>query len=430
MIDITYDKPDALYHVGEKAKFTVKFSSDNDEPLKGIYQIKVSNDGGYEYQKHTVTVTGPSTFTFEQGVSEPGFVRMDVTDTAQPELKSKDNELEIARPGGKVSAVAFDPLEIQGATPEPDCFWKFWQDELKKTEETIPLDAKMELLPEECDEAFNCYEVSFAAPNGRVYGFLSVPVNSGKYPVVVATHGTGPGFGEATKIEGCVCLVLNANDYDPRTPGKTVEELFKESNTPVFHFFVGGYDPRSYYFFRSIIGMVRAVNWLAEQPYVNAAAMGYNGASQGGGFGFYLCALTKKFSYMVVSEPGMCDLKGRAVCQRGYGWIDYRRVFRILDERAGKSTDEKAIDLFEELYDPENFASHINKDCIVRCVVGFLDFACPPSGVYAAYNNLAVADKQIFNELHISHSGNESFNNLNLWMQEELRKKNRSVFES
>lgn len=418
VVNISFDKEDALYQVGEKAKFTVAFASDNDEPLNHDFKIKLSHDGGKEYVNTTIKVTAPMSMTYEIGADEPGFVRMDVTANLGPDATGKPQNFQ------KAGTVGFNPEKIQISTPEPDYFWKFWKGEMAKAEETCPLDAKMELLEGEGNDAgYNCYKVSVATPAGRVYGFLSVPMAPGKYPAVVATHGTGAGYDAAEIIPGCVTLLLNALNADPRTPGKTLKELYAESNKPRFHFFTGGYNPQTYFFYRPVIGMARAVNWLAEQPFVEPTAIGYDGSSQGGGFGYFLAALTNRFAYLVIHEPGFCDINGEKVHQRGVGVINYRRIFRTLDKQDGVVTDEEALDKFVECYDAKNFAQHINKDCIVRVGVGFLDFACPPSGVYAVYNSLNVADKEIFTDINLSHGNNKKFHELCRWMQDELRGK-------
>ena len=52
-------------------------------------------------------------------------------------------------------------------------------------------------------------------------------------------------------------------------------------------------------------------------------------------------------------------------------------------------------------FDAVNFAARIR--CPVRFVVGFSDTTCPPTAVYAAYNNVASSDKAIVNGIGMTH---------------------------
>ena len=58
-------------------------------------------------------------------------------------------------------------------------------------------------------------------------------------------------------------------------------------------------------------------------------------------------------------------------------------------------------------FDGANFASRIA--CPVRVAVGFSDTTCPPCAVYAAYNEIKVADKAIGNGIGMTHSCSERF---------------------
>ena len=73
------------------------------------------------------------------------------------------------------------------------------------------------------------------------------------------------------------------------------------------------------------------------------------------------------------------------------------------------STPERraAAEKWAPYFDGANFASRII--CPVRVAVGFSDTTCPPCAVYAAYNEIKVADKAIGNGIGMTHSCSARF---------------------
>ena len=57
-----------------------------------------------------------------------------------------------------------------------------------------------------------------------------------------------------------------------------------------------------------VTGMVRALDWLADEPYADASRFVYCGCSQGGGFGIYLTSLWGRFRKSLILCPNMCDM--------------------------------------------------------------------------------------------------------------------------
>ena len=69
--------------------------------------------------------------------------------------------------------------------------------------------------------------------------------------------------------------------------------------------------------------------------------------------------------------------------------------------------------------DGVNFASRI--DCPTIFSVGFLDDACPPTGIYAAYNSLG-GPKEINNEVTTGHIHTENFKQVGYrWLSDRTR---------
>ena len=406
VIKITLDKEDHLYKCGEQAVFTVEVS-ENDQKLTDKVETVFSLDGGKTIKKATMDLAEANPFTLQGTLDKPGFLRLTVT------LRQKAEGTPKPTTTIGIGAAGYEPLKIQTGAPEPADFLAWWKGELAKADKTTPLDAKQEPV-EFKNKGFKAYKVSFAAPGGRVYGFLTVPVKPGKYPVAVSVPGAGPGASMPNAVGGMVSLTMNVHPYDPIAPeGKTIKDLYNDLNTldgkRVIYMYHGGPDKEKLFYHRAIIGIVRSLLWLEKQDYVQPDKMCYYGSSQGGGFGKILGGLYGKFQAIACNVPAMCDHYGALDGGRRPGWPQY-----MMQTAFSKAAEASKASV--PYYDGANFARHIT--CPIRVIVGFIDNTCPPSCVYATYNALASKDKQIFNCVDMGHSGGPAYNEAVKWARE------------
>ena len=150
-----------------------------------------------------------------------------------------------------------------------------------------------------------------------------------------------------------------------------------------------------YFFYPVILGIDRAVDWVAARPDVDKSRFRYQGTSQGGGFGFYLCGLNHTFTRAAFYVPAITDTMGY-LKGRQSGWPT------IVEGNSSTPERRAAAEKWAPYFDGANFASRIT--CPVRVAVGFSDTTCPPCAVYAAYNEIKVKDKAIGNGLGMTHS--------------------------
>jgi cephalosporin-C deacetylase-like acetyl esterase len=75
---------------------------------------------------------------------------------------------------------------------------------------------------------------------------------------------------------------------------------------------------------------------------------------------------------------------------------------QIVENNSSTPELRAAAEKWAPYFDGANFASRIA--CPVRVAVGFSDTVCPPCAVYAAYNEIKVADKAIGNGIGMTHS--------------------------
>ena len=148
-----------------------------------------------------------------------------------------------------------------------------------------------------------------------------------------------------------------------------------------------------YFFYASILGINRAVNWLADRPNCDLSAFDYSGTSQGGGFGLILTALNRHITRSCIFVPAITDLMSSKIEGRMSGWP------QIIENQAPENRE--AAERWAPYFCGANFARQIR--CPIRFVVGFCDMACAPHAVYGAYNVCPSTDKAIIHGVGMGH---------------------------
>ena len=158
-----------------------------------------------------------------------------------------------------------------------------------------------------------------------------------------------------------------------------------------------GEDKEDYFFYRAILGIDRAITWLAAREDVDSRHLVYLGNSQGGGMGLVLTGLNKNITAACVNIPALCDHLGfRAGRSPGWpGVLSWRARRKMSEEEIATATEKLRY------FDAVNFARKI--DVPVLLSMGFVDTTCPPSSVYAAYN-VITSPKQIITNPHSGHA--------------------------
>ena len=412
-VKITLDKADCLYKCGEKATFTIVFTDDKEEPLDPNASYILTNDNLKQLKNGTIDLAKTTSLTLTETSGSPAFLQLRLN----AKYTDKDGKKQALK--NNLCTAGFEPEKIQPSTPNPADLLEYWKGEIAKANRECPLDVQMTKLDKYSNDKYTGYKLSFAAPGGRVYGFLNIPTKPGKLPATVSVPGAGPGV-EAPAVNGdYVTLQMNVHPYDPNIEGKTIKESYRELNKPGTYMFQGDKTREGTFFHRPIIGIARAIEWLANRPEVDASRIGYYGSSQGGAFGLIQAGLTGRFAAVVCNVPAMCDHFG-AELERSAGWPQYRNKFKIKDAN-GNSTFDKSTDSWLPYYDAVNFARHIH--CPIRIIVGFIDVTCSPSSVYSAFNSIPAQDKAIITETDMGHAVRKSYWGATSWMRGKLTEK-------
>lgn len=390
-VEISADRAEAVYACGETATFTVRALGADGQLLKaGRVNVALSNFGPQSVTNAAFDLEAGNPVTCSGTLREPGFLKCVATAKLGKEVRG-------------VCGAAYEPGKIAAGSERPADFDAFWDAAVKRLDAEVPADARAERLDAFCNEKHECFRVSFATfDNLRVYGFLSVPKGAGPFPVEVNVPGAGPGVvspNTGMADRGFIYLVMNVHPFEPAADAEGQKALYAEQDKRLQALYgaplycqAGAASRETYFYYRVILGINRAVNWLAARPDVDKARFGYGGTSQGGGFGFILCGLNKTFTKGVIHVPAITDLLG---FQKGRdsGWPKLIEGVRPEDKAAATRV--------APYFDGAHFAARIT--CPVRVSVGFIDETCPPAAVYSGYNALRVKDKAIVHGIGMPH---------------------------
>lgn len=412
---VAMNHPDCVYACGEEAIFNVSVLDAKGVPMKtGSLEATVDNFGEKKVAERTIDLAQENPFVLKAKKDIPGFLRLQV--------KSRTKDLVVSANKGQggpfVWGVAYDPAKIRPGASNPADFDAFWADAVKKLDETVPLDPRMEEIPSKSNAQRTYYKVSFATcGDRRVYGWLSLPKAKGKFPVDVSVPGAGIGAlgtgGDAHRIS----FTMNVHSYaQPDTDAerqaayKAQDEKYAAPRGVARYCQAGIHLSREdYFYYASLLGINRAVNWLWARPEVDRTHFTYSGTSQGGGFGLMLTGLNGHFTRSCIFVPAITDLLGFRQDNRQSGWP------RIIE--AQKPENKASAEKWAPYFDGVNFAARIT--CPVRVVAGFSDCVCTPCGVYAAYNLIPSKDKKIVHGLGMGHSVySEFYRDLGAWQHQ------------
>ena len=384
------DHTNLLYKCGETATFHVKVAeTDGSAPTNGTLTAVLDNFGPKKIAKADWNLAETNEFDIAGTLDEPGFLRLTVD--------------------GKVWSVGYEPERIAKGSPSPDDFDAFWAQAKAKLAKDVPLDARVELVDERTTDAFSFYKVSFATYGRRVYGFLSVPKDSSKAPYPVTIGVNAAGFGDWTNdLQGSpdeIRAQFAVYDWpmDWKWKEKGLKSKYDEMNAACRkkyscnEYSCAGISAsrEEYFFYPVLLGIDRAVDWIATSFPVDAKRFRYHGTSQGGGFGFYLCGLNRRFTRAAFYVPAITDTMGY-LKGRQSGWP------RIVENNSSTPELRAEAERNAPYFDGANFASRIT--CPVRVAVGFADTTCAPCAVYAAFNEIKSSDKEIRHGFGMTHS--------------------------
>lgn len=407
-VRVAPDHPDWTYRNGEPVKFILNVTADN-EPLTGAtVRYKVGPEMLSASEKIATLPVGG--LVIDGGtLAEPGFLRCIVT-------------VEV---NGKVyrglATAGFSPEKIRPTQTDPADFESFWQagkDELAK----IPLEARRTLLPDECTDALNVYQVSFRNIGAwdrnyaRIFGILCVPKSPGKYPAVLGVPGAGvrPYHGlKELAARGIITLQIGIHGIPVNLSQDVYEQL---SGGALNAYYNMNLDNRTDFYYRRVyLGCIRANDFLVSLPEYNGENLLVTGGSQGGQLAIVTAALDPRVKALAALYPAYCDVTGYLHGRAG-GWPHSFRPNAATGVASRYATPEKIA--VTSYYDTVNFARRLKVPGIFAW--GYNDETCPPTSMYAAYN-VVTSTKRLLLALETGHGSiPEESEFINIWIAKQL----------
>ena len=385
-ITVTVDHADAIFKQGETVTFAIALAKDTGLAKDAELTWNVSNDGVSPMQEGRIRlVEGIATFSGK--LDSPGHLLARVSGT-------QDGKAFQALAGA-----AIDPLSIKPSMPIPDDFDDFWEEQ-KRRLANVPINPRLTPVANPTAPESESFDVQLdCVRDTPVSGYFVRPKGAKpkSLPAILLLHGAGVRSADLAgptswSKNDMLALDINAHGIPNGQPAQFYKDLqqgqLKEYRQE------GRESREKSYFVGMFLRAVRAVDFLASQPEWDGKTVIAYGSSQGGFQAFAVAALDARISFMAAGVPAGCDHTG-SVVNRISGWP------KLVPNGPDGRPDATALQASRYI-DNVNFAARTKaKGAFVT--VGFIDVTCPPTSVYAAYNNLTIP-KAIYNDIPTGHS--------------------------
>jgi len=368
VLTVATDRADALYKQGEKVTFNIEVQQQQ-QPADGSVAWTISKDGVAPVRTGTVALQGGKA-AIEGSLAEPGFLHCEVTFQHEKEKFTA------------IAAAGVDIGQIKPSMPAPEDFDAFWGGK-KKELAAIPLNARLTPVPPPADRpGIETFDLQADCIGKPVSGYYSRPTGAKPKACPALLYVDGAGVRNSDLLAGAryaqrgiIALAINAHGIPN---GQSPQFYADLANGELKSYRFDGRQSRdTYYFLGMYLRVLRALDFLASQPEWDGRTLIIVGGSQGGAQSIAGAALDPRVTFIVALNPAMCDHSGM-VAGRVAGWP------KLVPVADGKP-DAAALQT-SRYFDGVNFASRVHAE--VFGWEGFLDVVAPPTGVYAAYNQL------------------------------------------
>jgi len=379
------DRAEPLYRKGEEVSFTISLTKGK-EPGSGVpIRWKISKDGVEPPLREGVaTLDAKGTAVVTGKLDEPGFLQC-----------RADCVADGARLPSALGGAAVDQCEIKPSLPPPDDFDAFWAAQ-KKRLAAIPLNLRLTPVKSNIP-GVECFDAQADSVEAPLSAYLARPLGAKpkSLPAILTCHGAGVGSSQLNVVtswakEGFLALDFNAHGLPNGKPREFYENLYKGE---LSQYYLKNPDSREKCFFLGLFcRLMRAIEVLASQPEWDGKIIVADGRSQGGGQAIAAAGLDPRVTFFAAQIPALCDHTG-LTAGRISGWP------KLVPIDANGKPDENALQA-SRYFDAVNFAGRTKAGAFFT--VGFIDVKCPPTTVYAAYNNVS-GPKKIHNHFTTGH---------------------------
>lgn len=290
-------------------------------------------------------------------------------------------------------------LTYKPARSEPADFDAFWQETLAEARQ---YDLNATFTPYDTGLALvDVYDVTYSGYGGQpIKGWYIRPAGTSEpLPCIVEFIGYGGGRNNPHDwllwaAAGYAHFVMDTRGQGSSWSRGDTPDIPDGAN-PFYPGFMtqGIQDPKTYYYRRVFTDAVRAIEAVKSRPDVDASRIAVTGGSQGGGISIAAAGLSDSVALCMPDVPFLCHFRVAVGKTDKYPYQEIVKYLTI--QRSVKEQVFSTLDYFDGV----NFAARIQAECLFS--VALMDMVCPPSTVFAAYNQIN-APKQIkvydFNE--------------------------------
>lgn len=392
-ISVKADRDEAIYKKGEPVRFLIDVKNEKGNALDwGSLHCSFSDDHYKTTEEFTLAVTG-QTLEVQGKLERPGFLHCEVRfDPGARTLKSR------VKPGLGAAAILAD--QISPSREVPVDFEAFWNSQ-KELLAAVPIEAQLKKMENASNENIEVFDTQVTCLDDvPVSGYFGRPVNAKPrtLPIILWVHGAGvrsSSIGNAVKgaNEGYLSMDINAHGIANGQPKAFYDQLKGKDGRLENYRYQGRENRDAVYFKGMFLRLVRAIDFLTSQPEWDGKVVAVIGHSQGGAQALVAGGLDDRVTFIGSGVPAMCDHTGM-LRRRISGWPKFVPVL-------ANGKPDSVIAEVSRYYDAVNFASRCHAEAIVS--VGFIDLTCPPTSVYAAYNQLK-GEKSIINKPAMGHA--------------------------
>ena len=368
------DHADCLYRIGEEPRLRI-FAKGGGAGLNGVQiHYEAGNDRMEPDMKGTQTLLRGEAQVPVGTMTTPGFryckIRFEHKGQSYTETVK----------------VGFSPKEIEPTIANPLDFDIFWKLTLKKAS-NLPLTSQVQEMPEWSNEQIRTLMVQIPCDEegGSIYGYVSIPNDGQKHPVLLVPPGAGVKRVNPSEIyakEGFITFTMEIHGM----PMNASDEQIAADKERLGDYWYTNIEERdAYYYKRVYTGCVRAIDYLMSLPEWDGKNVGVTGGSQGGALSIVTAALHPEVDFVAAFYPALSDVSGYQVGRAG-GWP---RMFVHSGDHP-EINHKKALRVMG-YYDVVNFARRVK--CPGFYNYGFNDNTCPPTSVRAALNVITAPKK-------------------------------------
>jgi cephalosporin-C deacetylase len=275
--------------------------------------------------------------------------------------------------------------EYRGSVADPADFDRFWELTLAEAR-SYDSDVQMKQVDTPL-KTIDVFDVSFPGFGGEpIKAWLRMPHGASEpLPAVVEFVGYGGGRGNpierlALSSAGYAHLIMDTRGQGSRgAVGSTPDSGASGPQAPGM--VTKGIDsPETYYYRRLFTDAVRAVDAVRHIDQIDASKISTYGASQGGGIALAAAALSPTVSFLVAFVPFLCDIPRAITITDTH---PYQEIVQYLATRRQPGDLKRTLATLA-YFDGVNFAKRSHTPAYFSA--GLMDQICPPSTIFAAYN--------------------------------------------